>query len=54
MRVYFNRIYSSKCLSSVATALQTGFMDYCEPVFQRCLSLVKQTIEQTEVKHYFN
>lgn len=38
-----------ECLSSVATALQTGFMDYCEPVFQRCLSLVKQTIEHSEL-----
>jgi transportin-1 len=41
--------FLKKCLSSVATALQTGFMDYCEPVFQRCLSLVKQTIEHSEV-----
>jgi hypothetical protein len=42
-----------ECLSSVATALQTGFIPYCEPVFKRCLSLVKQTLEQVElnVKH---
>lgn len=38
-----------ECLSSVATALQTGFLPYCEPVFKRCLSLVKQTLEQVEV-----
>ena len=38
-----------ECLSSVATALQTGFIPYCEPVFKRCLSLVKQTLDQVEV-----
>ncbi|CAB1332331.1 unnamed protein product, partial [Coregonus sp. 'balchen'] len=26
-----------ECLSSVATALQSGFLPYCEPVYQRCL-----------------
>ena len=34
-----------ECLSSIATALQTGFLPYCEPVFVRCISLVKQTLE---------
>jgi transportin-1 len=38
-----------ECLSSVATALQVGFIPYCEPVFERCLSLVKQTLEQCDV-----
>lgn len=38
-----------ECLSSVATALQTGFIPYCEPVFKRCLSLVKQTLEQVDL-----
>ncbi|CAG2114485.1 unnamed protein product [Medioppia subpectinata] len=33
-----------ECLSSVATALQSGFLPYCEPVFRRCLSLVEQTL----------
>uniref|UniRef100_H2ZM67 Transportin-1 n=1 Tax=Ciona savignyi TaxID=51511 RepID=H2ZM67_CIOSA len=28
-----------ECLSSVATALQTGFLPYCEPVFRRCVGL---------------
>lgn len=35
-----------ECLSSVATALQDGFLPYCEPVFRRCLSLVEQTLRQ--------
>ena len=39
-----------ECLSSVATALQNGFIPYCEPVFKRCLSLVKQTLDQVEVE----
>lgn len=38
-----------QCLSSVATALQAGFLPYCEPVFQRCVSLVAQTLHQTQV-----
>ncbi len=42
-----------ECLSSVATALKVGFFPYCEPVFERCLSLVKQTIEQVEVGFLF-
>lgn len=33
-----------ECLSSVATALQSGFLPYCEPVFQRCVNLVQQTL----------
>ncbi len=42
-----------ECLSSVATALQTGFIPYCEPVYKRCLLLVTQTLEHAEmhVKH---
>ncbi|KAA0201173.1 hypothetical protein HAZT_HAZT005841 [Hyalella azteca] len=36
-----------ECLSSVATALQTGFLPYCGPVYQRCVSLVEQTLNQT-------
>ena len=38
-----------ECLSSVATALQAGFLPYCEPVFRRCLSLVEQTLRQSMV-----
>jgi transportin-1 len=38
-----------ECLSSVATALQAGFIPYCEPVYKRCLSLVKQTLDQCEM-----
>ncbi|KAJ6224106.1 hypothetical protein RDWZM_002651 [Blomia tropicalis] len=34
-----------ECFSSVATALQTGFLPYCKPVFNRCLSLVEQTLK---------
>lgn len=33
----------------MATALQTGFIPYCEPVYKRCLSLVKQTLAQAEL-----
>ena len=39
-------IYSLKCLSSVATALGTGFLPYCQPVFQRCVTLVEKTWHQ--------
>ncbi|XP_077285627.1 transportin 1 isoform X2 [Arctopsyche grandis] len=35
-----------ECLSSVATALQAGFLPYCEPVFRRCVSLIEQTLNQ--------
>jgi len=35
-----------ECLSSVATALQDGFLPYYEPVFKRCVSLVEQTLNQ--------
>ena len=42
-------VSSSKCLSSVATALQSGFLPYCEPVFQRSVSLIAQTIYQSQV-----
>ena len=38
-----------QCLSSVATALQSGFLPYCEPVFQRCVALVAHTLHQTQV-----
>ena len=33
----------------MATALQSGFLPYCEPVFQRCVSLIAQTLHQTQV-----
>lgn len=36
-----------ECLSGVATALQSGFLPYSEPVFRRCLSLVEQTLQQS-------
>ncbi|CAH0394310.1 unnamed protein product [Bemisia tabaci] len=35
-----------ECLSSVATALQVGFLPYCEPVYKRCVSLIEQTLNQ--------
>ncbi|XP_057298816.1 transportin-1-like [Hydractinia symbiolongicarpus] len=35
-----------ECLSSVATALQSGFLPYAEPVYNRCVSLVEQTLAQ--------
>ncbi|CAG9759260.1 unnamed protein product [Ceutorhynchus assimilis] len=33
-----------ECLSSVATALQSGFLPYCEPVYCRCVALVQHTL----------
>ena len=38
-----------ECLSSVATALQSGFLPYAEPVYNRCVSLVEQTLAQCYV-----
>ncbi|XP_053672193.1 transportin-1 isoform X2 [Anopheles nili] len=35
-----------ECLSSVATALHSGFLPYSEPVYRRCISLVQQTLNQ--------
>lgn len=35
-----------ECLSSIATALQSGFLPYCEPVYHRCISLISQTLQQ--------
>lgn len=40
-----------ECLSSVATALQSGFLPYCEPVYQRCVTLVQKTLAQAMVSH---
>lgn len=39
----------AQCLSSVATALQSGFLPYCEPVYQRCVNLVQKTLAQAMV-----
>lgn len=41
--------FSPQCLSSVATALQSGFLPYCEPVYQRCVNLVQKTLAQAMV-----
>ncbi|XP_028512923.1 transportin-1 [Exaiptasia diaphana] len=38
-----------ECLSSVATALRSGFLPYARPVFQRCVSLVEKTLAQSLV-----
>jgi hypothetical protein len=35
-----------ECLSSIATALQSGFLPYAQPVFARCVSLIEQTANQ--------
>ena len=40
-----------QCLSSVATALQSGFLPYCEPVYQRCVNLVQKTLAQSMVSN---
>ncbi|KAI1726802.1 HEAT-like repeat domain-containing protein [Ditylenchus destructor] len=36
-----------ECISSVATALHSSFLPYCEPVFQRCVHLISNTLRQT-------
>jgi len=46
-------IFVFQCLSSVATALHSGFLPYCEPVFQRCVSLIDQTLTQNYVSWAF-
>lgn len=38
-----------ECFSSVATALQTGFLPYCEPVFVKCLNLIEETMKNNLV-----
>ena len=38
-----------ECLSSVATALQSGFLPYSEPVYRRCVSLTEKTLAQIAV-----
>ena len=43
------KMYCFQCLSSVATALQSGFLPYCEPVYRRCVHLVEQTLNQNYV-----
>lgn len=35
-----------ECISSVATALHSSFLPYCEPVFQRCIHLISNTLQQ--------
>lgn len=35
-----------ECLSSIATALQSGFLPYSEPVYRRCINLIQQTLNQ--------
>ena len=41
------------CLSSVAPALQSGFLRYNESVFRRCISLVEQALSQHIVRFFF-
>ena len=43
-----------ECLSSVATAFQSGFLPYAEPVYNRCVSLVEQTLAQCYVRLNFH
>ncbi|XP_065175090.1 transportin-1-like [Sycon ciliatum] len=35
-----------ECLSSLATALQLGFLPYAEPIFKRCVNLIEKTLAQ--------
>ena len=39
-----------QCLSSLATALQLGFLPYAEPIFQRCVNLIEKTLHQSVVR----
>ena len=48
-----NLIPLLECLSSVAKALQLGFLPYCETVFRRCISLVEQALSQHIVRFGF-
>lgn len=36
-----------ECISSVATALHSSFLPYCEPVFDRCIRLISNTLQQS-------
>jgi transportin-1 len=37
-----------ECISSVATALHCSFLPYTEPVFQRCVHLISNTLSQSQ------
>uniref|UniRef100_A0A183A0X2 Importin N-terminal domain-containing protein n=1 Tax=Echinostoma caproni TaxID=27848 RepID=A0A183A0X2_9TREM len=41
-----------ECLSSMATALGTGFLPYCAPVFNRCVNLIDRTIHLSKPDVY--
>jgi hypothetical protein len=38
-----------ECLSSVATALQSGFLGYCSRVFERCVTLISKTLHKEKL-----
>jgi len=44
-----NLSYLLVCLSQVAKAIKLAFLPYWEPVFRRCVSLVKMAISQQNV-----
>ena len=35
-----------ECISSIANALGPAFLTYAEPVFQRCIGLINNTLQQ--------
>nr|CAD2130311.1 unnamed protein product [Meloidogyne enterolobii] len=37
-----------ECISSVATALHCSFLPYAEPVFQRCVHIISNTLQQSQ------
>jgi transportin-1 len=43
-----------ECLSSVATAMSTGFMPYVEPVFTRCINLIDRSIQAQMVSNKYD
>nr|NP_648038.1 uncharacterized protein Dmel_CG8219 [Drosophila melanogaster]AAF50673.2 uncharacterized protein Dmel_CG8219 [Drosophila melanogaster] len=39
-------IYLLECLSSIATALQSSFLPYCDSVYRKGISIIEETINQ--------
>lgn len=39
-----------ECISSVANALGPAFLPYAEPVFQRCIDLINNTLQQVIIE----
>jgi len=44
-------IYLLECLSSIATALQSSFLPYCDSVYRKGISIIEETINQDMVSN---